>query len=117
MTVNQVLMHFRASKSRKEEITEDGELPENDFARRYQPNDANHIIEGFQLNQAIAELPDGYRKIFILHDIQGFEHEEIARMLGCAAGTSKSQLHKERRKLRRLLLPDCSSVEATGEAA
>ena len=116
MTVNQVLMYFRADKSRKEDITENGEMPENEFARRNKPNDANQIVERFQLNQAIAELPTGYRKIFILHDVQGFEHEEIARMLGCAAGTSKSQLHKARRKLRRLLLPDRGSVETISEA-
>jgi RNA polymerase sigma-70 factor (ECF subfamily) len=41
--------------------------------------------------------------VFVLHDVEGYEHEEIARILGCSAGTSKSQLHKARLKLRRLL--------------
>ena len=103
MTVNQMLMHFRSAKIRKEETTEDGELPESAFARSLKPNEANQVIDRFQLNEAIEKLPDGYRKIFILHDVQGFEHEEIASMLNCAAGTSKSQLFKARRKLRRLL--------------
>jgi RNA polymerase sigma-70 factor (ECF subfamily) len=48
-------------------------------------------------------LPPGYRAVFILHDIEGYEHEEIGRLLGCSTGTSKSQLHKARLKLRKLL--------------
>ena len=51
----------------------------------------------------VAQLPPGYRTVFTLHDIEGHEHEEIARMLGCSVGTSKSQLHKARMKLRALL--------------
>lgn len=109
MTVNQLLMHFRAQKSRKEETTDDGELRENDFTGNQKSMRTNQIIEKFQLNQLIAKLPDGYRKIFILHDVQGFEHDEIARILGCAVGTSKSQLFKARRKLRRLLATDESA--------
>ncbi|MCM3900131.1 MAG: RNA polymerase sigma factor, partial [Pyrinomonadaceae bacterium] len=50
-----------------------------------------------------SQLPPGYRTVFTLHDIEGHEHEEIARMLGCSVGTSKSQLHKARMKLRGLL--------------
>ena len=57
----------------------------------------------FALDKAIAQLPPGYRTVFTLHDIEGHEHEEIARMLGCSVGTSKSQLHKARMKLRGLL--------------
>ena len=106
MSVNQILMHFRTNKSRKEETTEDGELPEAAFSQTKQPKDGNQILDHYQLSEAIAKLPDGYRKVVILHDIQGFEHEEIARMLGCATGTTKSQLHKARKKLRRMLLPD-----------
>jgi RNA polymerase sigma-70 factor (ECF subfamily) len=55
------------------------------------------------LNRAIAQLPPGYRLVFILHDVEGHEHEEIARLPGVAGGTSKSQLHKARMKLRQLL--------------
>ena len=54
-------------------------------------------------DKAIAQLPPGYKMVFTLHDIEGHEHEEIARMLGCSVGTSKSQLHKARMKLRGLL--------------
>ena len=108
MTVNQTLMHLRSKKSCKEQTTEDGNLPENGYAQSQKPNEVKQLFDKFQLDQAIAQLPDGYRKVVILHDIQGFEHDEIARILGCASGTSKSQLHKARRKLRRLLTTDKS---------
>jgi RNA polymerase sigma-70 factor, ECF subfamily len=55
------------------------------------------------LERAIAYLPPGYRLIFILHDVEGYEHKEIADMLGCTVGNSKSQLHKARLRLRVLL--------------
>ncbi|MEW6736689.1 MAG: RNA polymerase sigma factor, partial [Acidobacteriota bacterium] len=61
------------------------------------------ISEKLQLASAIERLPEGYRKVFILHDILGYQHAEITRLLGIAAGTSKSQLHKARLKLRSIL--------------
>ena len=61
------------------------------------------VLDRVALDKAIAELPPGYRTIFVLHDVEGYNHEEIARMLGCASGTSKSQLYKARKKLRGLL--------------
>ncbi len=60
-------------------------------------------IDRLALERAIAELPAGYRLIFILHDVEGFEHNEIASMLDCSIGNSKSQLHKARLKLREAL--------------
>ena len=56
-----------------------------------------------RLAQAIAALPDGYRTVFLMHDVEGFTHEEIAERLGITSGGSKSQLFKARTKLRRLL--------------
>ena len=53
--------------------------------------------------QALAQLPDGARQVFVLHDVEGYRHEEIARMLGVVPGTSKSQLHHARMALRRYL--------------
>lgn len=55
------------------------------------------------LDEAIQSLPKGLRSVFLLHDVQGFKHEEIAKMLGCSAGTSKSQLFKARMKIRAYL--------------
>jgi len=57
-------------------------------------------IDRMALQRAIDELPAGYRLIFVLHDIEGYEHNEIAGMLDCSVGNSKSQLHKARLKLR-----------------
>jgi DNA-directed RNA polymerase specialized sigma24 family protein len=55
------------------------------------------------LDEAIRKLAPGYRAVFILHDVEGYEHSQISEMLGCSVGTSKSQLHKARMKLRKLL--------------
>ena len=102
LTVNQVLMHFRKRSARDERTTEEGEMPERVALGTENPS-RMQVMDRVELNSAIAQLPPGYRMIFILHDIEGREHEEIARLLGCAVGTSKSQLHKARMKLRKLL--------------
>jgi len=60
-------------------------------------------IDRMELQRAIEALPPGYRSIFVLHDVEGYEHNEIAGMVGCSIGNSKSQLHKARMKLRELL--------------
>jgi RNA polymerase sigma-70 factor (ECF subfamily) len=60
-------------------------------------------IDRLQLKRAVETLPPGYRMIFLLHDVEGYEHNEIAGMVGCSIGNSKSQLHKARMKLRELL--------------
>ena len=60
-------------------------------------------IDRLQLQRAVEELPPGYRTIFLLHDVEGYEHNEIAGLVGCSIGNSKSQLHKARMKLRELL--------------
>jgi RNA polymerase sigma-70 factor, ECF subfamily len=102
LTVNQVLMHFRKRGVRLEQTTEDGETPVQVVKGTENPS-AMPIVDRIALDKAIAQLPPGYRTVFTLHDIEGHEHEEIARMLGCSVGTSKSQLHKARMKLRSLL--------------
>jgi RNA polymerase sigma-70 factor, ECF subfamily len=55
------------------------------------------------LERAITQLPPGYKAVFVLHDIQGYEHNEIAQIMNCSIGNSKSQLHKARMRLRELL--------------
>jgi len=62
------------------------------------------------LERAIASLPDGYRAVLLLHDVEGYSHHEIARMLDIAVGTSKSQLFDARRAMRRLLAPTHEGV-------
>jgi RNA polymerase sigma-70 factor, ECF subfamily len=102
MTVNQVLMHFRRRVVKTEKTTEDGETPIRIVSGTENPS-RMALIDRIALNQAIGQLPAGYRLVFILHDVEGFEHEQIGKMLGCAVGTSKSQLHKARQRLRQLL--------------
>jgi RNA polymerase sigma-70 factor (ECF subfamily) len=104
LTVNHVLMHFRKHKHWKERTAEDDE----DSHARVIENleaaaDSTPSPDLIALDLAVAKLPPGYRAVFVLHDVEGYEHEEIAAMLGVATGTSKSQLHKARTKLRKLL--------------
>ena len=102
MTVNHVLMYFRKSSTRSELLTTEGETPVQ-IVRGTENQDKMPIVDRIALEKAISELPPGYRSVFVLHDVEGYEHEEIGRMLGCSTGTSKSQLHKARLKLRDLI--------------
>jgi RNA polymerase sigma-70 factor (ECF subfamily) len=102
LTVNQVLMHFRKRGVRLEQTTEDGETPVQ-VVRGTEDPQRMPVVDRIALDKAVGSLPPGYRTVFVLHDVEGHEHEEIARLLGCSVGTSKSQLHKARMKLRSLL--------------
>jgi RNA polymerase sigma-70 factor, ECF subfamily len=102
MTVNQVLMHFRKRTVKYEKTTEEGETPDQMVAGTANP-ERMRIVDKIALDNAIEQLPKGYKNVFVLHDVEGFEHEEVARILGCSVGTSKSQLHKARLKLQKLL--------------
>jgi len=102
MTVNQVLMHFRKRSVKVEHTTEEGETPVQTVTGTENPM-RMPIVDRIALDRAVAQLPPGYRAVFVLHDVEGYEHEEIARMMRIAVGTSKSQLHKARMKLRGLL--------------
>lgn len=106
LSVNVVLMHLRKKSLPSvslEETTQGGDedSPKKDFG-------ADDLalagsIDRMQLQRAVDDLPPGYRTIFVLHDVQGYEHNEIAEMVGCSIGNSKSQLHKARMKLREML--------------
>ncbi len=102
LTVNQVLMHFRKRSVKLERTTEEGETPVQIVRGTENPN-RMPVLDRIGLENALKQLPPGYRTVFVLHDIEGHEHDEIAKILGVAVGTSKSQLHKARMKLRRLL--------------
>jgi RNA polymerase sigma-70 factor, ECF subfamily len=103
MTVNQVLMHFRRRSVKNEKTSDDGEMPE-----QIVPGTENQtkmpVLDRIALKRAIDQLPPGYKSAFVLHDVEGYEHEEVAKILGISVGTSKSQLHKARLKLRGLLI-------------
>ena len=62
-------------------------------------------VDRIALRRAMQELPEGCRQIFALHEVEGYQHHEIARMLDCSVGNSKSQLHKAKMKMRDLLFP------------
>lgn len=107
LTVNTVLMHFRkkslAHVSLDEPYTRDnGSKP---MPREYGSRDLRlaGCVDRLALIQAIQELPEGYRIVFLLHEVEGYEHSEIAEFLGCSTGNSKSQLHKARLRIRELL--------------
>lgn len=103
LTVNQVLMHFRRRSVKNEKVSDDGEMPDQAVNGTSNPNKMP-VVDRIALKNAIAELPRGYRNVFVLHDVEGYEHEEVARMMNISVGTSKSQLHKARLKLRGLLI-------------
>jgi RNA polymerase sigma-70 factor (ECF subfamily) len=106
LSVNVVLMHLRKKSLpvvSLEETTQGGEedAPKKDFGAEDLALAGS--IDRLQLQKAVDSLPPGYRSIFVLHDVQGYEHNEIATLVGCSIGNSKSQLHKARMKLRDLL--------------
>jgi RNA polymerase sigma-70 factor (ECF subfamily) len=102
LTVNQALMHFRKKSVKNELTTDEGETPVQIVSGTENPF-RMPIVDRIAIDKAVAQLPNGYRTVFILHDVEGHEHEEISKILGCSVGTSKSQLHKARMKLRGLL--------------
>ena len=102
LTVNCVLMHFRRP-ARREQVFTDVEKVIPIAPRLSTPMLPGPLTDKIAFRSAVARLPRGCRTVFVLFDIAGFEHEEIAKLLGCTAGTSKSQLHRARLKLRKLL--------------
>lgn len=115
VTVNIVLMHMRRKKS--------AELPAEDLQSHTWNGESSRergssntsmfgAIERLNLMRAIRKLPSGYKQVFLLHDVVGYEHGEIAGLLGCTAGSSKSQLHKARKRLRQLLQAEPEPAEA-----
>jgi RNA polymerase sigma-70 factor (ECF subfamily) len=103
LAINVVLMHLRKkglSLTSLDEAMDPAaeDRPGRDFGAR--DISLSGAIDRMTLIRAIDDLPTGYRLIFVLHDVEGYEHNEIAQMLDCSIGNSKSQLHKARLKLR-----------------
>ena len=106
MSVNVVLMQLRKKGLAVVPLEETFESEEEAAPRKEPGADDVRLtgsIDRLRLKRAIEELPQGYRTIFLLHDVEGYEHNEIASIIGCSIGNSKSQLHKARMKLRDLL--------------
>jgi RNA polymerase sigma-70 factor (ECF subfamily) len=107
LTINVVLMQLRRKGLQLislDEAMEPGS-PEDGPARSFGAADPSlsGTIDRLALENAVASLPTGYRLIFLLHDVEGYEHNEIAALLECSVGNSKSQLHKARLRLREIL--------------
>ncbi|MGA1999133.1 MAG: sigma-70 family RNA polymerase sigma factor [Terriglobales bacterium] len=106
LAVNVVLMRLR-KKGLPQVSLEETLEPQQEGGPRKDIGTRDNVLAGsidrINLERAIERLPPGYRMVFVLHDIEGYEHNEIAEMLGCSIGNSKSQLHKARMKLRDLL--------------
>ncbi|MGH9354646.1 MAG: RNA polymerase sigma factor [Terriglobia bacterium] len=102
LVVNVVLMHLRKKGIQKISLDEVDNSQEEPVKREYGDDDLRLLgaVDRVTLNNAIEDLPPGYRSVFVLHDVEGYEHNEIARIMECSVGNSKSQLHKARLKLR-----------------
>jgi RNA polymerase sigma-70 factor, ECF subfamily len=105
IAVNTVLMHFRKKTLRQFSLDEPYEHEGKLVYREYGSRDGRlaSSVDRIALIQAIKELPDGYRTIFLLHEVDGYEHREIAELLDCSVGNSKSQLHKAKLRIREFL--------------
>ena len=101
LTVNIVLMHFR-KRGKAERTTKSGELPVQTAVGSDRP-ERMRIVDRILLSEVIAKLPEGYREAVILYEIEGLQHQEIAKIKGRSEGTSKSQLYKGRAMLGTLI--------------
>jgi RNA polymerase sigma-70 factor, ECF subfamily len=109
VTVNVVLMHLRRKKPTEVLVEDlDRHIANDEVPRELGSEDKSMLgaVDRISLLRALRKLPAGYKKLFLLHDVIGYEHHEIAQMLGCSLGCSKSQLHRARRRLRLLLNGD-----------
>jgi RNA polymerase sigma-70 factor (ECF subfamily) len=120
LAVNIVLMHLR--KRVLAVVSLDhlmANVPEERSRREFGTRDLAQAgaVDRLAIDRAVASLSPGYRSIFILHDVQGFDHSEIASMLKCTCGNTKSQLYKARRVLRSALAAKASSGGQTDQSA
>jgi RNA polymerase sigma-70 factor (ECF subfamily) len=107
LAVNVVLMRLRKKTLAETSLEEQTEPDEESGGPRRDVGGPDLLLTGsidrVNLQRAIDELPPGYKTVFVLHDIQGYEHNEIAKIMDCSIGNSKSQLHKARMRLREIL--------------
>ena len=114
LVVNVVLMHLRKKGLQQVPLEEMDNAQEDAVKREYGDDDRRLLgsIDRLVLARAIEQLPPGYRSVFVLHDVEGYEHNEIAQIMDCSVGNSKSQLHKARLKLREALRRERFEAEA-----
>jgi len=115
VTVNIALMHLRRKKPAEILATDmERDSSNGEGSLEHGPGDTSMLgaIERLNLMRSIRKLPAGYKQLFLLHDVMGYRHSEIAKLVGCSTGCSKSQLHKARKRLRRLLQGEQARAEA-----
>ncbi|MDT7816571.1 MAG: polymerase sigma-70 factor, subfamily, partial [Acidobacteriaceae bacterium] len=98
LTVNKVLMYLSTNKKYRSQKTLEDLMHEPEARQTFDDN-RTLTWDRLTLERAVMQLPPGYRAVFILHDVEGYEHSEVARICEISVGTTKSQLHKARRKL------------------
>jgi RNA polymerase sigma-70 factor (ECF subfamily) len=103
LTVNMVLMYMRRKHRWQAEESLDRDELHGLVEKQISQRSDRSWVEPVDLEKAINCLPNGYRVVFLLHDVEGYEHTEISQLLGISVGTAKSQLHKARLKLRQTL--------------
>ena len=107
LSVNVVLMRLRKKTLAQTSLDETNEPDDESSGPRLDIGGPDLRLSGsvdrVNLERAVEQLPPGYKSIFVLHDVQGYEHNEIATIMNCSIGNSKSQLHKARMRLRELL--------------
>ena len=115
VAVNTVLMRIRGAKLAKAAFVENTESNEEGGAPRRESGAPDVRLEGYvdrvTIEHAIKQLPPRCKRMFVLYDIQGYAHSEIAKLLGCSVGNAKSQLHKARVRLRKHLRPETNDNE------
>jgi RNA polymerase sigma-70 factor (ECF subfamily) len=119
LVVNVVLMHLRKKGLQLVPLEDTDNRQGEPVKREYGDEDRRLLgsIDRLTLARAIEQLPPGYRIVFVLHDVEGYEHNEIAQMMNCSVGNSKSQLHKARLKLRAALRRQPSEGEGASSPA
>ena len=104
VAVNTALMHFRKKALKQVSLDHKPDMPGERIDLAQKDGRLIGTVDRLALARAISDLPHGYRTIFLLHDVQGYGHHEIAKILRCSVGNSKSQLHKARMRIREALL-------------
>jgi RNA polymerase sigma-70 factor (ECF subfamily) len=119
LVVNVVLMRLRKKGLQQVSLDEPDTSRDEPVKRDYGDNDKRLMgsVDRIRLTTAIESLPPGYRTVFVLHDVEGYEHNEIAQIMNCSIGNSKSQLHKARLKLRELLRSEYKPQEGSPTVA
>jgi RNA polymerase sigma-70 factor (ECF subfamily) len=105
IAVNTVLMNFRKKALKQISLDEPSSQDATIVRREYGSRDSrlSGAVDRITLARVIKDLPTGYRTIFLLHEVEGYEHQEIAKILDCSVGNSKSQLHKAKLRIREFL--------------